>query len=422
VRWTSRSSGISPAGILLAGIAVAVAVMADRYDTRWYAPEAIVAPEAVAQVHTTDHVRDTEPAPVARFDAATVTPYQSPGRPISDMRLKSDGPTLGMFRVKPPPDDPPPGVSYLEWAQSQEAAANGSPANDPSTAGDGSATVNGDAGAAVGADAGTTVAPAAPAASGIELSFAAGIDWTSAYFFRGILQEKNGLILQPFVELGLHLTSDDSPVDLSVYAGNWNSFHGARTDATTSDGLSQYWYEADLYAGASLGYDAWTLDVVYYLFTSPSSSFDAQEEIDLILSFDDSELWDGHFALNPEAILSFELAAPLTGPDRGIFLGLGVRPGFEIDLSPSSTLTIEIPVQVGLSLSDYYQDDFGNDERFGFVDVGVDASLPLTGPDGSPSWTVVGGVHVLFLGDVATEFNEGSDTQVIGRIGLRLAF
>ena len=35
------------------------------------------------------------------------------------------------------------------------------------------------------------------------VSFATGLDFSHAYFFRGIVQERSGLIAQPYIDMGL---------------------------------------------------------------------------------------------------------------------------------------------------------------------------------------------------------------------------
>ncbi len=61
----------------------------------------------------------------------------------------------------------------------------------------------------------------AGAAEKSPLSFDAGIDFTTAYFFRGILQQDEGFIAQPYANAYYQI--NDS---LKIWTGVWNSFHG----------------------------------------------------------------------------------------------------------------------------------------------------------------------------------------------------
>jgi hypothetical protein len=97
-----------------------------------------------------------------------------------------------------------------------------------------------------------TTTPAAPAeeAKGPNtgrLSINAGVDWTTAYFFRGIKQETEDLILQPYGELSLKLVDQAGALtSLSLTGGIWNSL---QTGPTGSDSLTasdpKIWYEFD---------------------------------------------------------------------------------------------------------------------------------------------------------------------------------
>ena len=75
------------------------------------------------------------------------------------------------------------------------------------------------------------------------LSISAGVDWTSAYFFRGIKQETEDLILQPYGELGVKLVDQAGALTaLTVTGGFWNSLHTGPTglgqrDRVGSEGL-----------------------------------------------------------------------------------------------------------------------------------------------------------------------------------------
>src|SRR5688572_30215363 len=94
-------------------------------------------------------------------------------------------------------------------------------------------------------------APPAPvAASPKVVSGEMGFRFTSQYFFRGILQENQGIIAQPWLELGYGLyEGNDTVKNLGLTFGFWNSLH----DGPTGSGGSgqSMWYESDFYIGLS---------------------------------------------------------------------------------------------------------------------------------------------------------------------------
>src|SRR4029078_8154549 len=94
---------------------------------------------------------------------------------------------------------------------------------------------------AVGAAFGFAAAPARAESPNKGLvSLSVGSDFTTAYFFRGILQERDGFIWQPYGELDFNLyTADEKEQEydplssFTLFAGSWNSIN---SEKTLSDG------------------------------------------------------------------------------------------------------------------------------------------------------------------------------------------
>lgn len=215
----------------------------------------------------------------------------------------------------------------------------------------------------------------------------------------------------------MELLSEDD-ITLSLFAGVWSSLHDNATGSTTSDSFVENWYEADWYGELNLTVGAWSFGLAYILYTSPNDAFGTVDELDLSMSFDDSEIM-GDWALSPSATIAFETGSNAAdGGDEGVYLELGIAPGFTIEESLFDGISISIPATVGLSLSDYYEDAAGNDDTFGYFDVGVEASVNLPIPDEYGAWTLTAGVHALFLGDNLETINGGTDTEVIATVGL----
>ncbi len=260
-----------------------------------------------------------------------------------------------------------------------------------------------------------------------KVSFSTGLDLTHAYFFRGIRQEADGFIAQPYGEIAFDLFEDADGLNTGTLAlGFWNSLHSGPSG---SDGPSQFttaWYEVDFYAGLSLGLvGQWQADVVYTQYMSPNNSFSTIKEIALGLGFDDSERM-GDLALSPYVTLAIEASGNAAGIDSGVYVELGVEPGLPLEDSP---LSLTFPVTLGLSLSDYYQNVdplvgmVGENDGFGYFDLGILGSVPLSGVSESyGSWEVSGGVHLLFLGDSLEALNAGDQFQAIGSFGVSIGY
>jgi|GEM_PF-378520 len=260
----------------------------------------------------------------------------------------------------------------------------------------------------------------APPAIGSAISVQLNLDFTNAYFYRGIRQQDKGLIVQPAARLTTRLV-DDADFKLDGFIGTWNSFGpngGTQTGAIVED-----WYESDLYAGFTLTQGKISLTTSYTFLTSPSDAFQSVQELGFTLALDDSD-WMKAWALKPYATLAIETGSNGSdGPDldNGTYLEFGIAPGFSFDVG-KTPVTLTFPASVGLSLSDYYQDAGGSDDTFGFAQVGAKASIPLGEPGRFGAWTLNAGVSVLYLGDHTKAFNNGDDTEVIGTIGLQWNF
>ena len=262
-----------------------------------------------------------------------------------------------------------------------------------------------------------------------KVSISTGLDFSHAYFFRGIIQETDGFIAQPYGEIAFELFEDTEGLNTgSLVLGFWNSLHSGPSGSGGPSVNTTAWYEMDFYAGLSLGLvGQWQADVVYTQYMSPNDTFSTVKELALSLAFDDSERM-GALALAPYVMLAIETSGNAAGIDSGAYVEFGVEPGLPLEDSPVS---LTFPVTLGLSLSDYYQNVdpmvsmVGDNDAFGYFDLGLIASvpLPLLGVNESyGSWEVSGGVHLLFLGDSLEALNAGDQFQAIGSFGVSIGY
>jgi len=255
---------------------------------------------------------------------------------------------------------------------------------------------------------------------GSAISVQINLDFTNAYFYRGIRQQDKGLIVQPAARITTRLV-DDSEYKLDAFLGAWNSFGpnaGTQTGALVED-----WYESDLYGGFTFTGGKLSLTTSYTFLTSPSDAFQTVQELGFTLTLDDTE-WLKSWALKPYATLAIETGSngsDGSDADNGTYLELGIAPGMSFDVG-ATPVTLTFPASVGLSLSDYYQDASGDDDTFGFAQIGAKASIPLGEPGRFGTWTLNAGVSVLLLGDHTKGFNNGDDTEVIGTVGIQWNF
>jgi hypothetical protein len=259
------------------------------------------------------------------------------------------------------------------------------------------------------------------------ISLSAGVDYTTHYYFRGILQEDSDWIVQPYGEVTFRLYQGEGALS-SVFAtlGIWNSLHGGPTGADGGP-LSRdpkSWYEVDFYGklGVTLFQDL-TAAFVYTAYISPNDRFQTVEEVGLGLAYNDAKLL-GPFALNPSVVLAFEIDGQAdAGRDKGIYLQLGIAPGVTLFEKGPVPVALSFPMTLGLSLDDYYEFGTGNDDTFGYFSGGVTAAVPLKFiPAAFGNWTAKAGVQFLTLGDNLERINNRDSFEVIGTFGLALTY
>ena len=270
---------------------------------------------------------------------------------------------------------------------------------------------------------GTTATPAAaaqpaPAPAPKPVTLTVGMDFPTAYMFRGIFQEDQGFIGQPFVDVGVAAYSGEGAVkSVTINGGIWNSIHSGPSGSDNPDRGA--WYEADYYASATFQIGKMKPGVLYTAYTSPNDAFNTVHELAAVVAFDDS---GSTLPLNPKAILAFELDGQADGgSSKGTYLELGVRPVLPLGAHPTYPLTLAIPAKLGLSLNDYYEGANGSD-GFGYFDLGGILSVPLAFMNGKTTWEIHGGVDILWLGENMKALNGGDGVKAVGVIGFSMIY
>lgn len=265
-------------------------------------------------------------------------------------------------------------------------------------------------------------APAGPNTGKISLT--AGFDVATQYWFRGIAQENQGFILQPYATIGFNLYKGDgalSSIDLSL--GTWNSGHSHHAAGSGPDA----WYESDIIAGVSATCDKFTVGATFTAYTSPSGAYSTVQEVAFSLGYDDSDLL-GAWALNPTFTAAVETSGSADGAHSGEYYGLSFGPSFTLVDSKEYPITLSIPVTIGLGNNYYESATTGEDPTFGYADIGADVSMPLAFmPSDYGSWSVHAGVHVILLGSSAKSIagpavTSGDTANVYGVFGVSFTY
>src|SRR5687768_14344551 len=203
-------------------------------------------------------------------------------------------------------------------------------------------------------------APDPPAPKPVTLTV--GMDFPSAYMFRGLFQEDSGFIGQPFVDVGIAAAPG-----VTINAGLWNSFHSGPSGSGNDAIERSAWYEADFYGSVTFQVGNWKPGALFTSYTSPNDAFNTVNELAGVLAYDDS---GSAFPLNPKVMVAQELKGQADGgANKGTYFEFGVRPVVPLGAHPKYPLTLAIPAKFGLSLKDYYEGASGSN-RFGYFDLG----------------------------------------------------
>lgn len=259
------------------------------------------------------------------------------------------------------------------------------------------------------------------------VSLSAGVDFTNAYFFRGLFQEDQGFICQPWIEANFNLIEK---LDLSF--GIWNSFHDAKTLATANALGPDWWYESDLYVGLTFtALPNTSLGLTYTAYTSPSDAFATIQEFSFSASYDDAPLWEKtplKSGLQPSISIAVELDGQADGgSNEGVFLALAISPSIPLIESGDYPLTLNIPLTVGFSLGDYYEDinspGKDDDSTFGYLDVGLILSMPLAFiPPTHGAWEVSLAGHYLLLTESTESYNNNEGDEFLATLSIGMSY
>ena len=259
--------------------------------------------------------------------------------------------------------------------------------------------------AAGGGAQGPVAAPEAAPAKRVTVT--TGLDFSSAYFFRGLKQQSGGAIAQPYFDVGV-----SAPHGISFNVGNWDSLH--------SKSSAGHWYESDYYAAVNFTAGKAKPGLLYTSYTSPADLFTTVHELAGVLAFDDSA---NAVPVSPKVTVAFELADGQAdaGNNKGIYLEAGIKPA--VKLAPKATLLI--PIKAGFSLKDYYEGVSlaGTDENdaFGYFDTGLQLSVPaISGSGGALEFH--GGFDILWLGRNLKALNSGDGVKPVAVIGFTYTY
>lgn len=252
-----------------------------------------------------------------------------------------------------------------------------------------------------------------------------GVNFVSEYISRGVLQEKQGVIAQPYLDLFLSVyqgadTDVINKVTLNFSA--WSSFQSKHTGAKPGSDVSS-WYEDDIIPGVTVTFlKNWALTASYGEYFSPSGAWDVSRNLLLNLTYSDTDLL-GAFALHPHVAYLRELqgsapygtgyGSPLNG--HGNYYEAGIAPA----LPAYGPVTVSLPLTVGFGSGDFYYQNRG----FGYFSGGpnVAVAMPFI-PASCGAWAFNASVTYWRLNNPNGDLAGGDPNRVVYQGGFGVTF
>jgi hypothetical protein len=213
-------------------------------------------------------------------------------------------------------------------------------------------------------------------------------DVTNEYIFAGLVQDKDTVIIQPYLDLSFSLYEGAGAIDaVSFELPLWWSFHDINKPQPPNGHSSlKDWFEFDISPGFSFTIaKRLTFTISDYIYTSPGDYFDTSHNLSLAFEYDDADLL-GAFALNPHFYFLQELnnhsGLGLKGDTESQYYEVGIEPSYIFGDRETYPVTVSFPTAVGFGTNGYYG------QGFGYFNTGARVSIPLAFiPPSYGSWT-----------------------------------
>lgn len=221
-----------------------------------------------------------------------------------------------------------------------------------------------------------------------------GVDFTTNYISRGVPQENQGVIAQPYSDLYFRIYEGSGALSkVTANLSTWSSIHTHRSPFAGP--TTREWYEFDYMAGLTFQFGKLSVTPSFLALLSPNGSFGDNYNFNLALSYDDSEAL-GAYALHPHVTFLHEIQGKAgTGTSRGQYYEIGIAPSYA-----TGALTLSLPITAGFGSSGFYGSPIGGgDDNFGFLSVAIAGEYALGFvPECLGAWALKANVTYYHLG------------------------
>lgn len=258
------------------------------------------------------------------------------------------------------------------------------------------------------------------------ISGEAGVTFTNAYIFNGLIQDKDTFIAQPYLTVNFRLYEGEGFLnDLTFTLPLWASVHDINLPAFTGSS----WYELDISPGFSFTFAKnWSFTISDYIYTSPGDYFPISHNLSLALEYDDTDLL-GAFALHPHfyfqqeltkhAGLAFSNGVPFSSDaPEAQYYEFGIGPGYTFAEKSTYPVSLTFPTAAGFGSNGFYG------QGFGYFTTGAELSVPLAFiPSSFGSWTTTVSGKYYRLGSTSSFYtNSGQPDQGVFAWGIGAEF
>ncbi len=249
------------------------------------------------------------------------------------------------------------------------------------------------------------------------LAIDAAVRVLSAYVSRGFINEDDGVAIQPELQ-ATYTFLERERWSLGALAGAFASFHSEATDVNDPNRAVDRWFEVAGWLGLSLDVGALSIRPYYEVSQTPSGVGQRAQEFAVLVAWDDAG-WHERLSLQPRLLLVRETEDAADGGETGTYLGLGLEPVVTFPVARLGDVRVWMPLELGLSLSDFYEDEDGRDDALGYGSVGAFAALPLPFLPGATALEL--GVRRTWFGDHTRDAN-GDPGVWIGSVGVIVGY
>lgn len=248
----------------------------------------------------------------------------------------------------------------------------------------------------------------------------AGVNFVTAYVAFGILQENQGVIAEPYVNVYHTMFQSDGWISkVSLGLQLWSSIHSEKTLANPGSSVAA-WYEFDYYVPLAITISKRTTIAISYLeYDFPNGAFTPQRGVQVNVAYDDSD-YLGAFALHPHILALYNFDGILgIGKSHAWYGEVGVTPGFTVAKKTTYPITFTFPVLLGFGDAHFYPGD-----AYGYFSATANVAVPLAFlPKSFGAWTANAGFTYYNLGNATAGINANRDHNAyVGQIGVGLTF